>query len=147
MKGIYKNIWVALLIGMLMSSCGKAPEYGKIEGFWQLLEFTTEADKEVHACERIYYAIQLQVAEMSEKGGQKLPTLKGMFHYDEASNVVTIQDIYFYDSDKKEYATPNEALLNKYGLNDADMELEVLKADGKHLVLKSDYATLTLKRF
>lgn len=70
-----------------------------------------------------------------------------MFHYDEASNVVAIQDIYFYDKDKKEYATPNEALLNKYGLNDVDMELEVVKADGKVLILRSEYATLTLKRF
>lgn len=147
MKVIFKKIWIALLVGVLMSSCEKAPEYGKIEGFWQLLVFTTEADKEVHTCNRIYYAIQLQVAEMSEKGGQKLPTLKGMFHYDEASNVVAIQDIYFYDKDKKEYATPNEALLNKYGLNNVDMELEVVKADGKVLILRSEYATLTLKRF
>ncbi len=44
MRMIFKKIWIALLVGVLMSSCEKAPKYGNIEVFWQLLEFTTEAD-------------------------------------------------------------------------------------------------------
>lgn len=147
MKAMYRNIFIALLIGLFAGSCEKAPENGNIEGFWQLLEYTTETDGEVHACDRIYYAIQLQVAELSEKGGkQDLPTLKGLYHYDEAANVVTIKDLYYKTKDGA-YKTPNEKQLKGYGLDKPDMELEVLKADGKYLILKSDYATLTLKRF
>ena len=34
-----------------------------------------------------------------------------------------------------------------YGINALDTEFEVVKANGKELILKSDYATLMLKRF
>lgn len=146
MKALHRNLLIALFIGLLTGSCEKAPENRNIEGFWQLLNYTTESDGVVHTCDRIYYAIQLQIAELSEKGGsQNLPTLKGLYHYDEATNSITIND--FKYKEKGDFLTPNEEQLNSYGLNKPNMELEVLKADGDYLVLKSEYATLTLKRF
>ena len=44
---------VCLLLSLL-AGCKKAPMNSNIEGFWQLLEFTTEADGETHPCNRIY---------------------------------------------------------------------------------------------
>ena len=49
---------VCLLL-CLLAGCKKAPMNSNIEGFWQLLEFTTQADGETHPCNRIYYSIQL----------------------------------------------------------------------------------------
>ena len=54
---------------MVCNSCKKEPINSEIEGHWQLLEFTTKADNEIHPCERIYYSIQLWVVEVAEKQG------------------------------------------------------------------------------
>ena len=48
-------------------------------------------------------------------------------------------------SDDKKDVTVEELL--PYGINALDTEFEVVKANGKELILKSDYATLMLKRF
>ena len=74
-----------------------------IEGFWQLLEFTTEADRETHPCNRIYYSIQLWVAEVSERGGDLgAGSFRGRYRYDEETNTVTLKEM-------STYATPENS--------------------------------------
>lgn len=145
-----KHIGFILFITTLfiLSSCKKEPINRDIEGFWKLTEFTTTSDEKVHPCERIYYSIQLQIAELSEKGGSLgLPTLKGLYRYDEAQNRITINQLYYQSGGTGDFSTPDTDMLNGYGLNSANTEFEVIKADGKNLVIRSDYATLTLRRF
>lgn len=135
---------VCLLLSLL-AGCKKAPMNSNIEGFWQLLEFTTEADGETHPCNRIYYSIQLWVAEVSERGGDLgAGSFRGRYRYDEETNTVTLKDTY----DLPEYSRPaTREELHPFGLDSTDTTFDVIKADGKSLILKSDYATLTLKRF
>ena len=50
--------------------------------------------------------------------------------------------------DLPEYSRPaTQEELHPFGLDSTDTTFDVIKADGKSLILKSDYATLTLKRF
>ena len=58
-----------VMLAIVCNSCKKEPINSDIEGHWQLLEFTTKADNEIHPCERIYYSIQLWVVEVAEKQG------------------------------------------------------------------------------
>ena len=84
---------VCLLL-CLLAGCKKAPMNSNIEGFWQLLEFTTEADGETHPCNRIYYSIQLWVAEVSERGGDLgAGSFRGRYRYDEETNTVTLKEM------------------------------------------------------
>ena len=59
--------------------------------------------------------------------------------------VLCIIGIIASPSDDKKDVTVEELL--PYGINALDTEFEVVKANGKELILKSDYATLMLKRF
>lgn len=150
MKTIIKrtlHYGLVCLLLCLLAGCKKAPMNSNIEGFWQLLEFTTEADGETHPCNRIYYSIQLWVAEVSERGGDLgAGSFRGRYRYDEETNTVTLKEMSTYATpENSRPATRKE--LHPFGLDSTDTTFDVIKADGKSLILKSDYATLTLKRF
>lgn len=135
------------LLLCLLAGCKKAPMNSNIEGFWQLLEFTTEADGETHPCNRIYYSIQLWVAEVSERGGDLgAGSFRGRYRYDEETNTVTLKEMSTYATPENSRPATREEL-HPFGLDSTDTTFDVIKADGKWLILKSDYATLTLKRF
>lgn len=137
---------VCLLL-CLLAGCKKAPMNSNIEGFWQLLEFTTQADGETHPCNRIYYSIQLWVAEVSERGGDLgAGSFRGRYRYDEETNTVTLKEMSTYATPENSRPATREEL-HPFGLDSTDTTFDVIKADGKWLILKSDYATLTLKRF
>lgn len=137
---------VCLLL-CLLAGCKKAPMNSNIEGFWQLLEFTTEADGETHPCNRIYYSIQLWVAEVSERGGDLgITPFRGRYRYDEETNTVTLKEMSTYATPENSRPATREEL-HPFGLDSTDTTFDVIKADGKWLILKSNYATLTLKRF
>ena len=135
---------VCLLLSLL-AGCKKAPMNSNIEGFWQLLEFTTQADGETHPCNRIYYSIQLWVAEV--RGGDLgAGSFRGRYRYDEETNTVTLKEMSTYATPENSRPATREEL-HPFGLDSTDTTFDVIKADGKSLILKSDYATLTLKRF
>lgn len=134
-------------MAILCNSCEKEPINRYIEGHWQLLEFTTKADGEVHPCTRIYYSIQLWVVEVAEKQGpQGLTPFRGRYQYDESSRSIRL-------SEMSTYATPENSRpaevweLNPYGLNNVNTTFKVIESDGKQMTLESDYALLKLRKF
>lgn len=91
-----------------------------IEGFWQLLEFTTEADGETHPCNRIYYSIQLWVAEVSERGGDLgITPFRGRYRYDEETNTVTLKEMSTYATPENSRPATREEL-HPFGLDSTD---------------------------
>ena len=111
-----------------ISSCDKAPINGKLDGRWQLMTIEYTNGK-IEECNRIYYSIQLHLVEISAKGGN------GGTHIGRFS----------YKGDEEKLTTLNE--LKPFGLNQAINHLKVEKATGKKLILKSDYARLTFRKF
>lgn len=136
-----------VILAIVCNSCKKAPINSEIEGHWQLLEFTTKADGQVHLCERIYYSIQLWVVEVAEKQGPKnLTPFRGRYHYDEASRTIKMKDMSTYDI--PEDSRPAEIWeLEPYGLNNVNTIFKVIESNGKYMMLESDYAILKFKKF
>lgn len=139
---------LVLIMGCLsFTGCKKAPINSDIEGHWQLVEYTTHADGIIHKCERIYYSIQLWVIEVAEKGGSLgLESFRGRYCYEKDNNTIHFTDMSTYASPENSRPATVEELL-PYGLNNVNTKLEVLEKGRKKLVLRSDYATLYLKRF
>ena len=108
---------VCLLLGVLCS-CDKKPINGKLDGRWQLMIIEYN-DGSIKECERIYCSIQLHLVVMM-----------GEFKY----------------QDNME-ATVTEEDLNRFGLNSSVTHFEVEKATGSKMILKSDYARLTYRKF
>lgn len=141
-------IYISLLtIAIAFGGCKKEPVNSDIEGHWQLLEFVTKADGQRHECERIYYSIQLWVVEVAEKQGPLgLESFRGRYRYDEASNTVSMTEMSTYAT--PENSKPAEVWqLEPYGLNSTDTEFDVISVDKNSMVLESDYARLTFKKF
>lgn len=143
-------LWLRLtliLFLLIIFGCKKATVDKEIEGFWQLTEFTTLSDNTTHKCSRIYYSIQLWVVEIAEKGGNlKLVPFIGRYKYNELNDSLSITDISTYDLPEYSRPASREELL-PYGLDNVNSYFKVIEKGNGKLVLKSDYATLHLRRF
>lgn len=142
-----KYLLLLIMVCLSITGCKKAPINSDIEGHWQLIEYTTHTDGNTHKCKRIYYSIQLWVVEVAEKGGSiGLESFRGRYRYDESTNTIHFIDMSTYATPENSRPATVEELL-PYGLNNVNTELEVLEKGRKNLILRSDYATLYLKRF
>ncbi len=135
-----KQILLFILFMLGISSCDKAPINGKLDGRWQLMTIEYTNGK-IEECNRIYYSIQLHLVEISAKGGNG-GTHIGRFSY--KGDEVTMSE-FRHRGDEEKLTTLNE--LKPFGLNQAINHLKVEKATGKKLILKSDYARLTFRKF
>lgn len=130
-------------------SCRKAPLDSNIEGMWRLDRLTTLADGADRTdCHRIFYSIQLQLVEVAEKQcTHGYPTCIGLITYNDDHSRLTMKSFRRRESTGDNgKPVPVEDLL-PYGMNATESTFEVLKADGRHLVLQSDYARLEFTRF
>ena len=137
-----------LLLVVLMGGCAKQPINSDVEGFWQLERFTTLADGETHEPERIYYGINRYVVEISEKqGSQGYGSFIGRFAYQEDGQEALMSEFKERDktTDNGKDATVEQ--LKPFGIGTLETVFRIVKADGKRLVLESDYARLELSRF
>ena len=129
---------LCLLLGVLCS-CDKKPINGKLDGRWQLMTIEYN-DGSIKECERTNCSIQLHTVELMDKGTNPL-TLMG--HFSSTDGVVMGE--FKYQTNME--ATATEEDLNRFGLNTSITHFEVEKATGSKMVLKSDYARLTYRKF
>lgn len=137
-----------ILACLLMQGCAKEPVDSSVEGFWKLERFTTKEDGAVHEPERIFYGITRYVVEIAERQGtQGYGDFIGRFGYaDEGREVVMSEfKVRAGTSDSKKDATLEQ--LKPFGIRAAETTFRIVKAEGKVLVLESEYATLELKRY
>ena len=126
-----------LLLVVLMGGCAKQPINSDVEGFWQLERFTTLADNKIHEPERIY----------EKQGSQGYGSFIGRFAYQEDGQEALMSEFKERDktTDNGKDATVEQ--LKPFGIGTLETVFRIVKADGKRLVLESDYARLELSRF
>lgn len=139
----YHKIVMLLACCVWMTCCQKAPMNEKVEGHWQLTSFET-TDGTTHTCERIYYSIQLQLLEINNKGDNHYGAFIGRFHYHPETKKIRVSEFRERGAEDK-LATKEQ--LQPFGMNSTETEFDVIEANGKTLILKSDYATLTFRDF
>lgn len=159
MKSIFYII--ILLLCIAFSGCQKEPIDRNIEGMWRLEQFTTHEDGVVHKdCQRMFFSIQLWVVEVAEKQcTHGYGTFIGRFSYENDKQTVVMKDfVHRYstgddgirvgiDKNEKGEIIYPISKLQPYGINSLETTFNVIKADGKHLILESDYATLEFTSF
>ena len=152
---------IALTVCLLLTAgCKKKPIDRNIEGQWKLEQFVTLDDGQTHPCDRIYFSMQMHVVELQEKQGtQGLQWFVGELSYGEDHRTLTMSGFrgtkstgdngirVGIDKDEKGNIIYPVEMLNPYGINSTETLFEVVKADGKNLILRSDYATLTFTSF
>ena len=137
-----------LLLVVLMGGCAKQPINRDVEGFWQLERFTTLADGETHEPERIYYGITRYVVEISEKQGpQGYGAFIGRFAYGNDGQEALMSEFKERKKTGDNGKDATEEQLKPFGIGSLETVFRIVEADGKRLVLESDYARLELSRF
>lgn len=141
--------WGFMLLMLLITwSCDKKwPINGNLDGYWQLMTVETKADGVKTDCNRMYMGIQLHMIELKDLGGNGYKSFFGEFSYDEDQNIVVIKNLKGKSSTSDNGQLANIKDLNPYGINAQETIFKVVKADGKTLILESDYARLTMKSF
>ena len=122
-------IWGFMLLMVLITwGCDKKwPINGNLDGYWQLMTVETKSDG------------------VKRNNGYK--NFFGELNYDEDKNIVAIKNLKekVSTSDNGQMADIKD--LNHYGINSQETVFDVIKADGKTLILESDYARLTMRSF
>lgn len=134
-----KQIILCLCLLLGISSCDKKPINGKLDGRWQLMTIEYN-DESTRKCERIYCSIQLYTVELLDKGANPMSLIG---HFSSKDGVV-MGEFKYQDNLEK---TATEEDLNRFGLNAPVTHFEVEKATGSKMILKSDYARLTFRKF
>ena len=144
-------IWGFMLLMVLITwGCDKKwPINGNLDGYWQLMTVETKSDGVKKDCQkkRMYIGIQLHMIELKDLGNNGYKNFFGELNYDEDKNIVVIKNLKekVSTSDNGQMADIKD--LNHYGINSQETVFDVIKADGKTLILESDYARLTLRSF
>lgn len=141
--------WGFMLLMVLITwGCDKKwPINGNLDGYWQLMTVETKADGVKTDCNRLYMGIQLHMIELKDLGGNCYKSFFGEFSYDEDQNIVVIKNLKGKSSTSDNGQLANIKDLNPYGINAQETIFKVVKADGKTLILESDYARLTMRSF
>lgn len=151
MEKISKRIvaWSLLVVMMCMTwGCDKKwPINGNLDGNWQLMTVETKTDGVKTDCHRMYIGIQLHMIELKDLGGNGYKSFFGEFNYNEDENIVTIKNLKGKNSTSDNNQQANIKDLNPYGINAQETVFKVVKADGKNLILESNYARLTMRSF
>lgn len=154
MEKINRKTWTCLLglclILFLTGSCDKKwPQNGHLDGQWQLQEVIDKESNDTIHPRRLYYRIQLDMVELISLNGDPAQNVIGLFGYNKEGKQVR-----FYEFHERNYITTgaldkitDETVLYPYGLYDLDTHFNILKADGKQLILESERSKLKLKSF
>lgn len=129
---------------MCLSCTGKAPMNGNLDGNWQLMRIEDRTTGETENCHRLYWAIQLWVIELTDKGDNHFGNYIGRFVYDKDNNAIVISD-FRLRSDENKLATEDQLI--HYGIPSSDATFDVVKANGKELILQSETAILYFRSF
>lgn len=120
-----------LLWGLILFvGCGKLPINGDLDGQWQILEIRY-ADGRVETPERAYYCVQLHTITLRQVSGPN-----------QTGNMV-------YEGDQLRIDMPLSDVndLRVFGLDDTEETFTITELSSSRLVLTSDYARLTLRKF
>ena len=147
MKNIRFNIFLGAVIAVLLmtafGSCRKAPINGKLDGQWQIKSVEwLEDGSDISPLLRSYIDINLHVMQlrnvsMSESAGS---VYSGNMVYDKSASTITVHFPYNLEG------TPLLAL-QAWGIYTNPVTFEIIKLDGKQLILKTPQTLVTCRRY
>ena len=125
-----KRYIVAVLLVLIVSSCGKMPINRDLDGRWQIMKIAYASGEE-EMPERAYYSVALHTINLMKVD---VTSQTGNMEYTGDSLFVVMP------ISKVEDLLP-------FGMNGTEQRFGVKELTSKHLVLQSDYARLEFRKF
>lgn len=131
----FSLIFTALLALMMSFSCRRASDNGKLDGYWKIYEIYYIADGTTVSPESRFLAIQLELIQLESHDGAS--NLTGILSYSKGA-----------DSFSVDFATnPSPQQLFEFGFSSPQSVVHIDKADGKKLVLSTDIARISCRKY
>ncbi len=148
----YKILFLFSLIVLLFPACDKLPANGDLDGMWQLMtiEKNGEEAEEVKS-KKVYYSFQLGLVQLNS---YELIDRNGFYaHFSHSDGTLLIYGISF--PSKNESASDNNIELTEadlprlapLGIYSLNPRFKVLKLNSKEMILQSEHAKLTFRKF
>ena len=125
-----KRYIIVVLLVLIVSSCGKMPINGDLDGRWQIMKIAYASGEE-EAPERAYYSVVLHTINLMKVD---VTSQTGNMEYTGDSLFVVMP------ISKVEDLLP-------FGMNGTEQRFGVKELTSKHLILQSDYARLEFRKF
>lgn len=133
-----KYILLLLSISVLLSvtGCRKVSHNGKIDGHWQIMTIEdTSTGNVIEPDPREYISINLHIMQLTGAG-----RLTANMTYDKDGAKITCDFPYVKQPDV-------ERVMGVYGFFSNPVSMDVVKVDGKQLILRTDRTLITCRRF
>lgn len=131
------------LIFLTSASCRRTSHNGKIDGFWKIMEIRYDDDSAVAAAaslngqsvipDNLFICINLELIQL----GNPEPNITGFMAYDKDDRTLGIEFP----------GNPGQRHLLNYGISGNPASLDIVTLTNKRLVLRSEAATITCRRF
>lgn len=129
------------LVCLLLPSCYKSDINGQLDGQWQLMSIDNLADGQISYPDQLYYSFQQHTArlgqvDLSNATGEPVPTRYICnLDYNNPTVVLTV------------VAPSNLDELHKWGMYESPTTFTITTLNREELVLVSEQARLTLRRY
>ncbi len=134
-----------VLVSMLWAGCtGKAPEYSDLEGYWKTERIVDNATGEDMPCNRLFWALQLQIVELRDLGNNGFGTFIGQYAYDEKGRTLRLYNLVNKSNQKQD---AEEGKLSRFGVDGSDTTFEVVSLGDGRMALRSEKNTLYFRSF
>ncbi len=151
-----RNIFLSLIAVLLFSACDKLPENGDLDGMWQLMtvEKTGESAENVKA-KKLFYSFQLDLVQFNDATmPYGTPFCYAYFkHKGNTMYFHTLCKPSMNESEKDDNVPFTreeievEQVMAPWGIYSLTPRFEVLKLNSNAMILQSDYAILTFRKF
>ena len=118
------------------SGCNKLSHNGKLDGQWQIMTIEQSATGDLSFPEHEYIRINLHILQLWNNADRQTANMI----YDKKGGVINCDFPYIKEKDIT-------ALLVPYGIYTNPVEFDILKLDGKSLILKTDRTVISCRRF
>ncbi len=137
-----KKLSFLLFILLLISSCGKLPMNGQLDGMWQLMSIASATGEEIDTKkQQLYYNVQLELLAL-QRGG----SVEYLGRFVHTSDSLIVSDFRVHISgDNSTQAVPGD--LAPWGIEGISARFGIEKLDGDKMVLRSGKALLSFRKF
>lgn len=149
-----RNFSLITIFLLLLTGCSiETSDNGKLDGRWQLMEinYFDGSNRKVETKEQlIFWDIQYKLISIHSMSGKLHDSLteESLCRFNYTKDSLKLSDFYrhFREADQK-IDDPLTTYFQKTGINGIKANFAVLHLDSKSMLLQSDYAKLSFRKF
>lgn len=144
MKHTLATVISIIALAFAVSSCGKAPINGDLDGMWQLTSIERH-DGETYCQKDVFWAFQLHLVQLGDRKiyGRFENNGKTMRIY----SLATVSEHQHENQNDEWIDESNIGILYRYGLYNLDTTFRIERLDDHAMILNSSDARLTFRKY